>query len=219
MTNVYKDSKKLPMKARLFQIAVKALEKDGWTVEPIPGSGKGSVRRITRDKDSRTVSIRTTQDTYIAFPRDPEDSKWVTLSEVDTVVAVSVDDRANPQFALVHMLDGDDMRRRFDRAYAARLQAGHSIPVGRGVWVGLYVKEANEPPSYVGGGAGLEYPEIARVPLGKVDLVSASVVAPMGNATPDNWHEEEPLTIGEAKRRLAQAFGVDPSNVKITIEA
>ncbi|MFO1069692.1 MAG: hypothetical protein U1E14_14325 [Geminicoccaceae bacterium] len=31
--------------------------------------------------------------------------------------------------------------------------------------------------------------------------------------------EEAPLTIAEAKRRLAQTLGVDPSSIRITVEA
>jgi hypothetical protein len=103
------------------------------------------------------VSLRTTQDTWIAFPRDNTDQKWVTLSEVDTVVAISVDDADEPRFAQVHVVDGHEMRDRFDRAYDARRAAGHTIPVGRGVWVSLYQREAQSPANRVGAGAGLDH--------------------------------------------------------------
>ena len=68
----------------------------------------------------------------------------MTLSEVDAVVAVSVDDYYNPRFAQVHMIDGNEMRERFDRACAARLKAGHAIPLGRGVWVSLYLPDSDK---------------------------------------------------------------------------
>jgi hypothetical protein len=32
-------------------------------------------------------------------------------------------------------------------------------------------------------------------------------------------HEDKPLTIAEAKRRLAMTLGVNPSSIKITVEA
>ena len=96
MTNVWTSPEKVDRRDRLFDIGVKTLERQGWTVERIPKSGKSSVRRITKDGKSQTVSIRTTQDTYIAFPRNQDDTAWVTLSEVDAVVAVSVDDGDNP---------------------------------------------------------------------------------------------------------------------------
>lgn len=54
---------------------------------------------------------------------------------------------------------------RFNRIYEARLKAKNKIPVGRGVWVSLYLPEANDPVNRVGAGAGLELPPFAEVPL------------------------------------------------------
>ena len=62
---------------------------------------------------------------------------WRTLDEVDAVAPVSVDDRHNPKFVKVHIIDGGAMRDRFNRAYAARKKTGHSIPIRRAVWVSL----------------------------------------------------------------------------------
>lgn len=219
MTNVYGTPKKMHMKTHLFNIAVEALESAGWKVERILGSGKSSVRRLTKGAASKVVSIRTSQDTWIAFPRLDDDSGWRTLDEVDAVVAVSVDDRHNPKFANVHLIDGDEMRDRFNRAYEARKEAGHSIPIGRGVWVSLYLQEAKDPPSHVGAGAGLKFKPIATVPL------TPDVVAAMDEQEDDLQttatvgEEDAPLTIAEAKRRLAKTFGVDETNIKITVEA
>lgn len=163
----------------------------------------------------RIVSIRTTQNTTIAFPWNKDDSAWVTLSDVDAALAVSVDDADDPEFALVHMLSGDEMRDRFDRAYAASLEAGHSIPIGRGVWLPLYIQEANDPPARVGAGAGLIHPPVARVPFGG-DGSSDEAVEPTSYADDG---VEAGLTFAEAKRLLALSLGIDPANVKITIEA
>ena len=77
------------------------------------------------------MSIRTSQDTWIAFPRNAADDGWSTLELVDAVVAVSVDDKDRPTFVRAHWIEGDDMRARFDRAYAARLGAGYIIQKGR----------------------------------------------------------------------------------------
>jgi hypothetical protein len=210
-------SEKGTLKNRLFRIGVETLEKNGWAVERVQGSGKSSLRKITKAGKSLIVTIRTTQDTWIAFPRKNDDSGWVTLSDVDAVVAVSVDDAREPRFAKVHIIGGDDMRERFDRAYAARLQAGHKIPVGRGVWLALYLPEANEPKVHVGAGAGLKHPAIATVPLEPEFLTKLkSAAASEPQAAPQ---DEAPLTIAEAKRRLALSLGVDPSNIRITVEA
>jgi len=205
------------MKNRLFRIGVETLERNGWAVERVQGSGKSSVRKITKAGKSLIVSIRTTQDTWIAFPRKKDDSDWVTLSDVDAVVAVSVDDAREPRFAKVHIIGGDDMRERFNRAYAARKQAGHSIHVGQGVWIALYLADANEPKAHVGAGAGLKHPAIATIPL---ELDPPSKPPPnIAAEPPAAAADEAPLTIAEAKRRLALSLGVDPASIRITVEA
>jgi len=215
MGNIFGSPEKCNRKSLLFEIGLETLREQGWTIERVP-MGKSSVRRITKDGTSKIVSIRTTQDTWIAFPRDKSDTSWVTLGDVEAVVAVSVDDPVNPKFAQVYMIDGEEMRDRFDRAYKARLKAGHSIPVGRGVWVSLYHDE-DSTPSHVGGGAGNVHKAIKRVPLKAEVLASAVVVNESSEASYEN--KEAPLTLQDAKRRLATTLGVDPSNIKIIIDA
>lgn len=226
MTNVSGSAEKVRIRKLLFLAGVSTLQKEGWTVDKIPKFGKSSVRRITKGRDSQIVSIRTTQDQFIAFPRNDTDSAWVTLSEVDAVVAVSVDD--SRKFAQVHMIDGDEMRDRFDRTYAARRAAGHTLPLGRGVWLPLYLPDAESPPAQVGGGAGLAHPPIARVPLPPPGARSVTSLDVEGSDEPDDGDDlnvdepdsdSVPITIGEAKRRLALSLGVDPSSIKITVEA
>lgn len=217
MTNVYATPEKVGTKNRLFKIGLETLQQQGWTVERVLGSGKSSVRRITKDGTSKKVSIRTTQDTTIAFPRNKADTSWVTLGEVDAVVAVSVDSYEDPKFAQVHMIDGAEMRDRFDRAYKARLAAGHTIPIGRGVWVPLYTPDSTDQPGHVGAGAGLKNPPISRVPLKAGDLPPSVKASELPEAS--HGDKEPPLTIPEAKRRLAITFGVDPSNIKIVVDA
>lgn len=212
MTNVFGTPEKVAVRDDLFRAGIETLKNNGWTVERIPREGKASVRRITKGDVTKKVSIRTTQDRWIAFPRNDADNGWATLGEVDWVVAVSVDNRDNPRFAQVHMIDGDEMRARFDRAYAARRNAGYTLPKGRGVWVSLYDSESNDPVTHVGAGAGLSHPPIARVPL----TVQSEAVE--RNADSSNFElNEAPLTIPEAKRRLAQSFGVSEDSIKITI--
>ena len=207
------------MKNRLFAIAVQALETEGWKVERERGSGKSSVRRITKNRQSKLVTIRTSQDTWIAFPRTDGDKSWRTLDEVDAVVPVSVDDPENPKFAKVHLIDGDEVRSRFNRAYKARMDAKRSIPVGRGVWVSLYHQEAKDRVSYVGAGMGIKFPPIATVPLSSAQIAAAVDEGDHDARRGELPAEEAALSIAEAKRRLAITFGVGPANIKITVEA
>lgn len=212
MTNVSGTPEKVSLRRKLFELGERALEKDGWRVERIQGIGKSSVRRIVKDGERHTVSIRTTQDCWIAFPRKEDDDGWVTLDDVDFVVAVTVDDKDDPKEGMVFMVEGDEMRERFDRTYRARLDAGHSIPVGRGVWVSMFVEEDPNAPSTVGGG----------IALGRKPLLSEKLNAPAettATEVPMKQPQDAPLTIAEAKRRLAKSLGVDPEKVKIIIEA
>jgi hypothetical protein len=208
MGNIFKEPKKLINKKRLFDIGAQALEKDGWTVER--EDGRSSVCKIRKGDVSKTISLITTQDQWMSYRRTDDNSKWLTLSDVDDVVVVTVDDRDNPRNANVHYFNGNEVRTRFDRAYTVRAAAGHSQPTTHGIWVGLYAEDAVEPPSYAGAGIGLKFPPIAVVPLEETQVSTESSVQA---AT-----EEAPLTIPEAKRRLAITFGVLPENIKITVE-
>ncbi len=222
MTNIFGTPTKGPMKTQLFKIAEGALEKDGWQIERMVGTGKSSLRRITKNGESKVVSIRTSQDTWIAFPRAEGDDSWGTLDDVDAVVPVSVDDKEDPKFAKVHLIDGDEMRSRFNRAYEARKEAGYSIPTGRGVWISLYQEETSDPVTLVGAGAGLKFPPIATVALLSDTGTSIDVSTPNGDGDISQITKEAveaPLSIAEAKRRLAETFGVDPASIKITVEA
>jgi hypothetical protein len=225
MTNVYGTPKKRATRKGLFAFGVQTLEREGWKVSRVPRGGKASLRLITKGSENHRVSIRTSQDAWIAFPRKTDGTGWVTLDDVDYVVAVSVDDRHNPTQARVHMIPGDDARARFDRAYGARRDASFVLPPGRGIWLSLYQQEAAEPVSLVGAGMGLTYKALAVLDLTKaslptgrdraddevVDEEDEEVAAPV--AAP-----ETPLTIPEAKRRLAQTLKVPESAIRITIE-
>jgi len=217
MTNIFSTPEKRERKKRLFEIGLTTLQKQGWTITK-EKLGKASVRRISKDGHSKLVSIRTTQDQWIAFPPKPKQDGWITLDDVDAVVAVSVDSNDPPREALVHWLPADEMRKRFDAALKARVTANRVQPDRRGVWIPLYEREADnlENVSYVGGGAGLDYPAIARVPIDGGVSAPASVTA---EGVDDDDSNDDLLTIGEAKRRLARTLGVPESAIKVIVEA
>lgn len=220
MANIFDDPEKVSRKNQLLEAGIHSLEKDGWKVEKIPGFGKGSVRRITKGNQERIVSIRTTQDTWIAFPRNDAGDAWVTLSDVDAVVAVSVDNKENPRFAQVHFIEGDEMRARFDRAYKARIDAGHSVPKKRrGIWISLYDKEANSPVSHVGAGAGLANPPIARIPLDELNASFKEDVKEDDKKTGDIDTGLKPLSINDAKKSLSMFLGVPEESIEIIIRS
>src|SRR6185312_7543748 len=172
----------------------------------------------SKDGDSNLVSIRTTQDQWIAFPPKPNRDGWITLDDVDVVVAVSVDANEPPREALVHWLPADEMRKRFDAALKARVAAKRVQPDRRGIWIPLYEREADnrENVSYIGGGAGLDYPAIARVPINGGG--GAPPPAAANGVDDGEGNDEDALTIAEAKRRLSRTLGVPESSIKIIVE-
>lgn len=217
MTDVSSTPEKVATRRGLFRLGERALEAEGWKVSRVPRGGKSSLREITRGKEKKRVSIRTSQDTWIAFPRKP-DGSWVTLGEVDFVVAVSVNDRLSPTEARVHMIPGDVARDRFNRAYAARDEAGHTQPDGRGIWLPLYDPEVpGGPVAHVGGGMGIDYKPLLVHDLRNGALVAEGEAAAEADE-PYAIAPEVPLTIPEAKRRLAQTLGVPESAIRITVE-
>lgn len=226
MTNVSGTPKKRATRSGLFAFAVETLEGEGWAVSRVPRGGKASLRLITKGGKSHKVSIRTSQDAWIAFPRKTGADGWVTLDDVDFVIAVSVDDRHNPTIARVHMIPADDARSRFDRAYAARKAANHTLPDGRGIWLSLYDKDEADPVSHVGAGMGLDYQPLATLDLAKSSLPTGTgtdteeedVAEDEDQAAPVSNSATEPLTIPEAKRLLALSLGVPESAIKISIE-
>jgi hypothetical protein len=228
MTNVSGPGK-VAVRNFLKRTALRELERQGYKVERIPRAGKSSLRMITKDGASQKVTIRTSQDTWYAFPRNDTNTGWSTLEDAEVVVVASLTEKESAR-ANFHIMPADDIRARFDRAYTARVKAGHVIPEKRGIWLSLYEPEGDSPVSHVGAGAGLAYkPFAAEVPividakdLGAEDdediVEKAFPLPPQAAAAPTTASDDSTLTIAEAKRRLALTFGVDPSAIKIIVE-
>jgi hypothetical protein len=205
MSKARTNQEKAALRKKIMAVGEQLLEQEGWTISK--GAGKYSVRRITKGGLTKLAAIRTTQDETLAFSPDAQGKSWGVLSKVDFVVAVSVDDQSNPQFANAHFFPAEEMRSRMNRAYAARKGAGHVIPPGRAVWVALYRPEADSP-SRVGAGAGLAYPAKLRVRLlDATDTKAEEQSARLGRF--------EPLTIAEAKQRLALTYNMKPEDIRI----
>jgi len=213
MTNIFKTPEKRDRKKELLEIGLETLEKEGWTVAREKGLGKSSVRRVTKNGESKLVSIRTTQDRWLAFAPKPNGKGWNTLDDVDVVIAVSPSPKSRRE-AWIHWLPADEMRGRYDRAYKARKAAGRKLPTNRGLWIPLYGREDDsDNVSYVGGGAGLDHEPIARVAL------QGGATAAPTNGSNGRGQDGDFLTIAAAKRGLSLSLGVPESSIKITVEA
>ena len=214
MGNINLTPEKPERRRQLFRIGLEAVEKHLGKAERIPRIGKSSVRLVTNGKKRYQVTIRTTQDGWIGFQRNG--TEWNTLAGMDWVVVVSVDDRHDPKLALVHLIPGDEMRDRFQRAYSARIAAGHSIPDGQPMWISVYDEDKSDPVNLVGAGAGLAHPPVAQVPLQRGHTQEVPRKEPEQTVLDTVLSFDK--IIGDAKRGLSLSLGVDISRIKITVE-
>jgi hypothetical protein len=199
-----KAAKNAEIKSALFDIAVGALKQQGWSVQRALDSRKPSERLISKKGKSLRATVRTSQDGWLAFPlKDADGTRFGPLAKADRVIVVTPD-RSDAAYALVYDFPGDDIRKRFSEAFEARKKAGHAVK-GYGLWVSLFRRKGEGHPVYtVGGGVAAENKPIARVPI------EAAVKEPAAGLAD---------VIAAAKRQIAAAAGVDPSQVRISIEA
>lgn len=228
MTNIYATPEKVLYAKRLFEIGVEYLESKGFEVSRVPRSGKKSLRRVRKGREEYNVAIRTSQDQWFAFPRD-DDGNWLGMDDVDVrrviVVALNTRDEGKEKIGLVHDFSAGEVRNRLNKNFHARYAVNPNFDTSHGNWISLYLEEAKEPTSLVGAGIGIEFPPVARIPLldETPDEIDEGDLAEAAGSTPEAAPsqprtEDGPLTIAEAKRRLALTFGVDPSAIKITVE-
>ena len=111
----------------LVSAAKRALEERGLVASRLPGRGKSNVWEIEEDGRRKRVSIRTTRNRWFAFQPLSEGTQWKTLSDVEIVVVAAVDERDNPQSIEVYRFEADEVRKRFNASYAARIKAGHPV--------------------------------------------------------------------------------------------
>lgn len=223
MTNVYATPEKGLIRRGLVHFGLEALRAQGYSVRRSPGHGARQVYEATKDGETLLAAIRTSQDTWFAFPRLADDSGWLTLDDVDWVLVASVDTPHEPTQAHLHWMPAADVRQRFDAAYRARLAAGNVVPLGRGLWLSLYDRNAPSPVSHVGGGFGLDYPAIATQSM--TDLLAAmpefgEALAPesIEAQTFDEETDTPAFDLLQAKRMIARALNVPIDAVRITIE-
>lgn len=230
-----KPSKRIELRDKLRAAAMQTLKTEGWRVVPSDDTRKPSMWRIEREGESHPITIRTSRDHTIAFPRTKGDDGWLTLDDVDFVIAATVDDPDDPTEAWIHMLPADEMRKRFDRALAVRKASGHGVKkTGRGLFLPLYRRDTGNW-TVAGGGFGRDdaHPAIAKIPLDSVSLTDESTnppaaapatvtpPPPKGGASKDGAASSsggEPVFV-RAKRMIATELGVSESAIRIIIEA
>jgi hypothetical protein len=148
--------------------ALEGARQHGYALKKQPGRGLSNTYRLTKNGKTQTASIRTTRDRWVAFPPLDDGKRWKTLDDVDLVLVAAVDDRLNPQNVDVYLFPADEVRKRFDASYAARIENGHTVPNNYGMWV-MLDKGDDAVTSQVGHGIAEEYPRIAKFSIDELE--------------------------------------------------
>ena len=201
----------------LVRAATRALKAEGFAPERMPGRGRANIWRIKEGKGCKRVSIRTTRNRSIAYPPLEGGKRWKTLDDVDIVVVAAVDDYGNPNSVQVYRFDAGEVRKRFDKSYAARIQAGHRLQDGFGMWVNL------DRSTSVGSGLAAKHDPIATYPLKELIVENGAETTEAeeddGTATDTGASGREPHSIDEvmhqARKHIAKLSGVRMEAVKL----
>ncbi len=210
--------------------AKRGLAAQGYTIERVPGRGLSNIWDITKGGQTLRASIRTTRDRWIAFPRTAKGTKWKTLDEVEVVVVASVDNRHEPENVEVYILPAEEVRERFNAAYAVRLKAGQKIRDNFGMWVNLDPDNRGVPAS-AGAGIVTKHKRVAiySIPDLIVDSAEEGVTSyaeeeAEGGASPATVTDprDAPQTIADvmawARERVASLAGVKLEAVKLDLK-
>jgi len=154
--------------------ARRGAEEAGYKLERLPGRGLSNVYAARKNGETRTFSIRTTRDRYIAFPPLEGGTKWKTLDDVDSVLVATVDSAESPTAVEVYLFRADEVRKRFDASYAARVKNGLVMRDNFGMWLCLDPRDTRAA-NAVGTGIVRHYKPIATYSLD--DLITAGVAA------------------------------------------
>ena len=168
MTNRLKEMGETASWRLMVSAALEGAKAAGYSMKRQPGRGLSNTYEMTKDGKTSIASVRTTRDRAIAFPPLDEGKRWKTLSDADLVLVSAVDDYFNPQNVDVYLFPGDEVRKRFDASYAARIAAGHTVRDNYGMWVPID-KGDDEIPSRVGHSLAVDFPAIARFTIDELE--------------------------------------------------
>ena len=231
MTNQFKELDNSRKWNMLVVAATRVLRDGGLAPKRVPGRGRSNTWEVEENGQRKRVSIRTTTDREFAFQPLEKGAKWKVLDDVDLVIVAAVDNRDDPRNVEVFRFDAEEVRKRFDASYAARIGAGQTVRDDFGMWLHLDEGRPGRPVS-VGTGLATACPPIAIFPLEPV-APPEDGDAGAGEATDDGASEAtgdgaseatalEPHTVAEvlesARRHIATLAGVRREAVKLNCQ-
>lgn len=209
--------------------ALQGARRRGYALKKQPGRGLSNTYELTKDGKTQTASIRTTRDRWIAFPPLDDGKRWKTLDDVDLVLVAAVDNRLNPQNVEVYLFPADEVRKRFDASYAARIANDHRVRNNYGMWV-LLDKGDDAVISQVGHGLAEEYPRIANFSIDELEGVVAKDVRKMASEAALDPEEVVPVTdagpalntvadvLTFARQKIATLTGMPTETIKLDLK-
>jgi hypothetical protein len=223
MTNRLKEMGETASWRLMVGAALRGAEQQGFVLTRQPGRGLSNTWQLDKEGETAVAAVRTTRDRWVAFPPLEGGAKWKTLDNVERVLVAAVDDPANPQHVDVYLFPADEVRKRFDASYAARMTAGHTVRDNYGMWVKL---DAGDPQvaSQVGAGLSETFPAIARFSLDELEASSATPAPAVDDLVSEDAEREEsgPSNVGEvlawARSQIAQLTGMKLEAVKLDLK-
>ena len=210
----------------LVGAATRALRSAGLVPKRVPGRGRSNIWEVEERGRRMRVSIRTTKDRWFAFALliRKKATTWKTLDDVDIVIVAAVDDLDDPRKVEVYRFDAEEVRKRFNASYTARINAGQKVRDDFGMWLNLDEDDRGLPAS-VGAGLATAYPPIATF---RLEDLTAEINAEPTPATSEDGDVAgadvatavlEPHTIGEvldrARKDIAALSGVRMEAIKL----
>jgi hypothetical protein len=213
----------------MIAAALEGAREQGYALKKQPGRGLSNTYQLTRDGKTQTASVRTTRDRWVAFPPLDDGKRWKTLDDVDLVLVAAVDDRLNPQNVDVYLFPANEVRKRFDASYAARIENGHTVRNNYGMWV-MLDKGDDAVVSQVGHGIAEAYPRIANFSIDELEgTVSKDVRKLADGAAPETDEAGSVVqtglslcTVAEvlafARERIATLTGMPEDAIKVELK-
>ncbi len=231
MTNRLKEMGESAAWHLMVSAALEGAKQQGYSLKRQPGRGLSNTYEMTKDGKTQVASVRTTRDRYIAFPPLDGGKRWKTLDDAELVLVSAVDDPANPQNVDVYLFPADEVRKRFDASYAARIEKGHTVRDNYGMWV-MLDKGDSQVTSQIGHSLAVDFPRIAHLTIDELQASADPDVRKMADETPVVEEEagireiqvEGPAlnTVADvlsfAREKIAALTGMAPESVKLDLK-
>tara|TARA_R110000787_G_scaffold286435_1_gene404953 strand:- start:649 stop:1338 length:690 start_codon:yes stop_codon:yes gene_type:complete len=210
----------------MVNAAIKAVEQQGYALKRQPGRGLTAVYDAVKGSTKSVLSIRTTRDRWFAFPSLQNGKSWKTLDNCNLVTVAAVDSIDNPQAVNVYLFPAEEVRKRFDASYAARINAGHNVKNDWGMWV-MLDKGDDSVTSQVGHSLAVDYPAIATFTLDELEagIEAAPEAETIVESSADDEETEPAIalnTVAEvlafAQERIAVLTGMPVEGIKLDLK-